>query len=173
MLTVYGILLPAMGWGLAALVWGYAFAFFFMTDLAKVRLYKLLNREGRKIGRNEATNILRTVTPDKDFTFYRDYGQPLGVTSKSLDELAATVKTIEPSSVKFHVEEGDFEKWFMMLGDKSLAGQVAALRGKNISVDKLKEKVSSIVNKHVGQLHKIASSKGSGAKAPPEGQVKS
>ena len=97
---------------------------------------------------------LRTVTPDKAFTFYRDYGQPLGVTLKSLDDLAASVKTIEASSVKFHVEEGDFENWFAMLGDKSLAGQVAALRGKNISSDKLKEKVSSMVNKRVGQLHK-------------------
>ena len=172
-ITVYGILLPAMGWGLAALVWGYALLLFVMTDFAKVRLYKLLNREGRKIERDEAANVLRTVTPDKAFTFYRDYGQPLGVTLKSLDDLAACVKTIEPSSVKFHVEEGDFENWFAMLGDKSLAGQVAALRGKNISPDKLREKVSSMVSKRVGQLHKIASSKGRGAKAPPEGQVKS
>jgi H+-transporting ATPase len=172
-ITVYGILLPAMGWGLAALVWGYAILLFVMTDFAKVRLYKLLNREGRKVEKDEAANTLRTVTPDKAFTFYRDYGQPLGVTSKGLDELAASVKTIEPSSVRFHVEEGDFENWFTMLGDKSLACQVAALRGKNISSDKLKEKVSSMVNKRVGQLHKIASSKGSGAQAPSARQVKS
>jgi H+-transporting ATPase len=45
-ITVYGVLLPAMGWGLAALVWGYAFTLFFITDLAKVRLYKLLNHTG-------------------------------------------------------------------------------------------------------------------------------
>ncbi len=45
-ITVFGILLPAMGWELAALVWGYAFTFFFMTDLAKVRLYKVLNHTG-------------------------------------------------------------------------------------------------------------------------------
>jgi H+-transporting ATPase len=43
LITVYGILLPAMGWGLAALVWGYALALFVITDFAKVRLYKLLN----------------------------------------------------------------------------------------------------------------------------------
>ena len=47
-ITVYGVLLPAMGWGLAALVWGYAFTLFFITDLAKVRLYKLLNHTGIK-----------------------------------------------------------------------------------------------------------------------------
>jgi H+-transporting ATPase len=45
-ITVYGILLPAMGWGLAALVWGYALTFFVIADFAKVRLYKLLNHTG-------------------------------------------------------------------------------------------------------------------------------
>jgi H+-transporting ATPase len=43
LITVYGILLPAMGWGLVALVWGYALTFFVITDFAKVRLYKLLS----------------------------------------------------------------------------------------------------------------------------------
>jgi H+-transporting ATPase len=45
-ITVYGILLPAMGWMLAALVWGYALSLFVITDFAKVRLYKLLNHTG-------------------------------------------------------------------------------------------------------------------------------
>ncbi len=47
-ITVYGILLPAMGWGLAALVWVYALSLFVITDFAKVRLYKLLNHTGIK-----------------------------------------------------------------------------------------------------------------------------
>jgi H+-transporting ATPase len=47
-ITVYGILLPAMGWGLAALVWGYALLLFVVTDFTKVRLYKLLDHEGIK-----------------------------------------------------------------------------------------------------------------------------
>jgi H+-transporting ATPase len=46
LITVYGILLPAMGWGLALLVWGYALALFVITDFAKVRLYRLLNHTG-------------------------------------------------------------------------------------------------------------------------------
>jgi len=137
-----------------------------INDPIKVRFYKLLNREDGKVGKDEATNVLRTVAPDKAFTFYKDKGQPLGVTSKSLDELVASVKSIDPSSIKFHIERGDFEGWFTMLGDKSLADQVAALRGKNISPDELKEKVSSMVSRRVDQLHKIAGSKGKGAKAP-------
>jgi H+-transporting ATPase len=44
LLTVYGILLPAMGWTLAGIVWGYALAMFLVTDFLKVQLYKLLDR---------------------------------------------------------------------------------------------------------------------------------
>jgi H+-transporting ATPase len=50
-ITVYGVLLPAMGWGLAALVWGYALSLFVVTDFAKVRLYKLLDHTGIKFHR--------------------------------------------------------------------------------------------------------------------------
>jgi H+-transporting ATPase len=48
LITVYGFLLPAMGWGLALLVWGYALALFVITDFIKIRLYKLLNHSGIK-----------------------------------------------------------------------------------------------------------------------------
>jgi H+-transporting ATPase len=50
-ITVYGILLPAMGWDLALLVWGYALSLFIVTDFAKVRLYKLLDHTGIKFHR--------------------------------------------------------------------------------------------------------------------------
>ena len=113
----------------------------------------------RKIRSDEAANALRTVTPDKAFYFYGEIGQPLGATSRSLGEFATTVKGVDPPSIKFHVERGDFESWFKMLGDKSLADQVAALRGRNLSPDALREKVSSIVRTRVDQLQKIAGSK--------------
>ncbi len=46
LITVYGILLPAMGWELAALVWGYALVSFLVQDFLKVRFYGILDREG-------------------------------------------------------------------------------------------------------------------------------
>ncbi len=113
----------------------------------------------KSVRRDEAVNLLRTLTPDKAFYFYSGIGQPLGLTSKSFSEFAATVKRVDPSSVRFHVERGDFEGWFKMLGDKSLAEEVAALRGKNLTPDKLRGKVSSIVGTRVDELQKIASSK--------------
>jgi H+-transporting ATPase len=51
LITVYGILLPAMGWGLALLVWGYALSLFVVTDFIKVRLYRLLDHSGIRFHR--------------------------------------------------------------------------------------------------------------------------
>jgi hypothetical protein len=113
----------------------------------------------KSIRRDEAVNLLRTLTPDKGFYFYKAIGQPLGATANSLGEFATVVKGVDPSSIKFHVERGDFQGWFKMLGDKSLANQVAALRGKNASPDELRGKVSSMVGTRVDELRKIASSK--------------
>lgn len=48
LITVYGILLPAMGWGLAAFVWGYALSLFLVTDFLKVQFYKFLDHRAAK-----------------------------------------------------------------------------------------------------------------------------
>ncbi len=40
LITVYGFLLPAMGWGLALFVWGYALVWFLITDVLKTTFYK-------------------------------------------------------------------------------------------------------------------------------------
>lgn len=45
-ITVYGILLPAMGWYLAGIVWAEALAAFFIIDALKVKFYKFLSSEG-------------------------------------------------------------------------------------------------------------------------------
>ena len=45
-ITVYGILLPAMGWNNAIIVWTYSLGIFLVIDFLKVRFYKLLNHEG-------------------------------------------------------------------------------------------------------------------------------
>ena len=61
-ITVYGILLPAMGWELAAFVWGYALVSFVVTDSLKVLFYRRLNREGgvlptKKIAPHPSPNV--------------------------------------------------------------------------------------------------------------------
>lgn len=46
LLAVYGILLPAIGWGLAAIVWAYALASFLLLDVVKLGAYRLLEHTG-------------------------------------------------------------------------------------------------------------------------------
>ncbi len=48
LITVYGILLPAMGWGLALFVWAYALIAFLITDFLKLPAYRLLNHSRLK-----------------------------------------------------------------------------------------------------------------------------
>lgn len=45
-ITVYGILLPAIGWNLALFVWGYALVWFVAQDFLKVRFYHFLDHGG-------------------------------------------------------------------------------------------------------------------------------
>ena len=44
-ITVYGILLLAMGWWLALFVWGYAFVSFVITDFVKLFIYDILEKK--------------------------------------------------------------------------------------------------------------------------------
>jgi H+-transporting ATPase len=46
LITVYGILLPAMGWGYALFIIGYALAAFVITDTLKIPVYRLLDHGG-------------------------------------------------------------------------------------------------------------------------------
>ncbi len=55
LIVVYGLFVAPIGWNLALIVWGYAFAAFLVTDVIKVRLYRLLEHEGlTSIGRGSA-----------------------------------------------------------------------------------------------------------------------
>jgi H+-transporting ATPase len=41
-IVVYGFLMPAIGWGWAAAVWGYAFVWFLISDRMKLWAYRFL-----------------------------------------------------------------------------------------------------------------------------------
>ncbi|MDE3154172.1 MAG: plasma-membrane proton-efflux P-type ATPase [Acidobacteriota bacterium] len=45
LIAVYGLLMPPIGWHWAAVVWGYALAWFLVSDQAKVLAYKVLDPE--------------------------------------------------------------------------------------------------------------------------------
>lgn len=46
LIVVYGLFVAPIGWKLALIVWGYAAVAFVITDFLKIRLYRLIEREG-------------------------------------------------------------------------------------------------------------------------------
>ncbi len=46
LITVYGVFMPAIGWGWAAAVWGYALVWFVINDRVKILAYRILAGRG-------------------------------------------------------------------------------------------------------------------------------
>jgi len=99
-------------------------------------------------------NALRDVPPENAFYFYEGIGQPTGVASKNLVEFRDQTKGASPTSIEFHLERGDFENWFRMLGDESLSHQVANLRKRRPAADQLPSRLSSLVDSRIRQLRR-------------------
>lgn len=57
-ITVYGILLPAMGWPLALFIWGEAIIVFLVTDHLKVIMYNILDKGRIRFSRHENKEVL-------------------------------------------------------------------------------------------------------------------
>jgi H+-transporting ATPase len=56
-ITVYGILLPATGWGLALLVWVYALSLFIVTEF-EMSLFLWLTLKKKKVHLAQTENLL-------------------------------------------------------------------------------------------------------------------
>jgi H+-transporting ATPase len=48
-LAVYGLLMPAIGWELALMVWGYALVWFLINDQVKLLGYRILDPGGEPV----------------------------------------------------------------------------------------------------------------------------
>ena len=99
-----------------------------------------------KVDRSQAEKILREVPSDNAFYFYIDIGRPTGVSAKSIRELTERMKTVDPKSIEFHVVRGDFDKWFIMLGDHSLARDFGKLRDLRLRGAALRDRASNLLN---------------------------
>ena len=151
-ITVYGILLPAMGWGLAALVWGYALALFLITDFAKVRLYKLLNPTGEGTKKGKNLNLLNNVPLENGFQFFTELGKNTGITANSTVEFAEKLQTVPIQSVTFHFQHKDFQKWLKnTVGDEELAKRIDHIKA-GTQDENLRKDLSKTVQNRIAEL---------------------
>jgi hypothetical protein len=107
-----------------------------------------------KILRNVASNILRSVPPQNAFYFYRAMGAPTGAAARNLTDFLGIINTIDITSLQFHLGRGDFENWIKMLGDNTLAKQLAGLKEKKLRGEDLRSELVDTVKARLDTLQK-------------------
>jgi len=107
-----------------------------------------------KILKNVTSNILRSVPPQNAFYFYRAIGAPTGAAARNLPDFLGIINTIDLASLQFHLGRSGFENWVKMLGDNTLAKQLADLKQKKLRGEDLRLQVVDIVKARLDSLQK-------------------
>ncbi len=107
-----------------------------------------------KILRNVASNVLRSVPPQNAFYFYRAIGAPTGAAARNLPDFLGILNSIDLASLQFHLGRGDFENWVKMLGDNTLAKQLAGLKEKKMRGEDVRLQLVDIVKARIDTLQK-------------------
>jgi len=105
-----------------------------------------------------AKRMLRPVPIEKSFVFCYEFARPTGRTASSLNEFYSTLKVVDPESIQFHMERGDFERWIrQVIGDDKLADKLAEISGRKLVRKVLVERVLNAVESRIKELEEIAS----------------
>lgn len=108
-----------------------------------------------KIDKEKAGEILAYLPIEKSFHFYADFGKPLSIYAVGLQDFCDKILKIDIGSIEFHTNRGDFEAWFMGLGDIELARKTLLIREQKIFGDALRKKLHEIVKSRCEELAKI------------------
>jgi hypothetical protein len=97
------------------------------------------------------------LTGAKGFTFFYKFATPTSWTVYSLREFLAAVKAVDISSVEFHMERDDFERWIReVIGDVVLADKLAAVKREGVSGEDLRRQIVRLVRSRIRQLEVLA-----------------
>jgi len=106
-----------------------------------------------------AKRLLRRLPAGMGFTFSYDFIRNSGLTAHSLDEFVVVLKDVDVSSVNFHAEKGDFERWIrQVVGDDQLADEIADVKrlSKTLKGEALRKKVLAVTVRRIKQLKDIS-----------------
>ena len=79
-------------------------------------------------------------------------GHYTGETALSLRSFLRDMGSVDTESIKFHFDNGDFQKWLRTtIGDEELARIIDKL-DKKIPEENLREKLADIVQKRISEL---------------------
>ena len=109
-----------------------------------------------KIGKKQASHILRELPIEKAFHFYRGIDQYMGVYASSLADFCEKVREINLKSIEFHVPRGDFESWVRGLGDDELAKNIGLIHGMELIGEELRRRVYETVKSRYDELANLS-----------------
>jgi len=93
------------------------------------------------------------------FTLSYEFARSSGLTVHSLNEFISALKTVDLSSIRFHMERGDFERWLRhVVGDDKLADDIAKINDskKKLEGEALRKKVLATTERRIKLLKEIA-----------------
>jgi len=123
--------------------------------------YYVITWKGRKalgfpeIDKEKAGGILAYLPVEKSFHFYIDIGKPLNIHAASLQDFCDKILKIDIGSIEFHINRGDFETWFMDLGDMELARKTLLVKEQKMFGEELRQKLYEIVKSRCEELAEI------------------
>jgi len=107
------------------------------------------------LSKEKAEAILSYAPHDKAFHFFAGVGRPLNLHAHGIRDFAIKVEKADSESVLFHMNRGDFEAWFIGMGDADLAKKVAALKEKNLGAEDLRSQIHETVEQRYIELAKL------------------
>ena len=106
------------------------------------------------MSRENINKILRKVTVEEGFRFFREIGDYTGKVAMSLEDFAVDLRTMDLRSIEFHVQREDFEKWILkVLNDEELAKSLSKIRVE-FQGEKLRNELVMVVTKHIEEFKK-------------------
>jgi len=108
-----------------------------------------------KIDRKQASHVLRSVSSEEAFHFYKDIDQYLQVFANSLNDFCGKIQTVDVKSVEFHMPRGDFERWVDSLGDSELGKKLSHIRSMDLSGENLRRTVYETVKSRLEELKRL------------------
>jgi alpha-amylase len=106
-----------------------------------------------------AKRILRRLPAGMGFTFSYDFGHSSILAVHTLTEFASALKNVAESSLRFHAEKGDFERWIrQVIGDDKLADEIAVISNANkkLKGESLRKRLFTSTARRIRQLKRLS-----------------
>lgn len=110
-----------------------------------------------EVNKEKASEILAYLPVEKSFHFYADIDKSLNIHAASLGDFRDKILNIEPSSIEFHINRGDFEAWFTGLGDFELTRKTYIIKEQKGSAEEIRRKLYEAVKDRYEALARIKS----------------